>query len=241
MRGWLGHLIGEGIEIEHLRIGVNRRNAVLIRLGLHVGENVVALLHLHQGIADARTVLPIAGKRMQHAPVIVHRFAARFAIRFAGEGHVAAVWEQREQFGADLRVFNRVERPRPQPSAIEGDQVHQRVARMNRRQALLDAEPRHARVDVFSALRRRSFDFVRRVRIGRFQFRAMHFRLPLQVRIFVHLVGPDGSIQLEAAGDGDDFLAVGQAARAGNARHGDAFGLAKIRVAEFRAAGAIPL
>ena len=106
---------------------------------------------------------------------------------------------------------------------------------MNRRQALLDAEPRHARVDIFGALRWRRFDFVRRVRIRRFQFRAMHFRLPLQVGIFVHLVGPHRCVQLEAAGDGDDFLAVGHAARPGYARHGDAFGFAKIFFSQFDA------
>ena len=83
---------------------------------------------------------------------------------------------------------------------------------MNRWQALLDAEPRNARVDIFGALRRRRFDFVGGVRICGFQFCAMHFRLPLQVRILVHLVGPDGRVELEAAGDGDDFLAVGNAA-----------------------------
>src|SRR5262249_21220547 len=60
MRGGLGHLIGQRIEIEHLWIGVNRRNAVLIRLCLHIGENVVALLHLHQRIADTRAILTVA-------------------------------------------------------------------------------------------------------------------------------------------------------------------------------------
>ena len=64
----------------------------------------------------------------------------------------------------------------------------------------------------------------------------MHFRLPLQIRIFVHLVGPDGSVQLEATCDRDDFLAVGHAVRANDARHGDAFGFAKIFIGEFGAA-----
>src|SRR6267154_2256919 len=32
MRGRLGHLIGERIKIEHLRIGINRRNTVFVRL-----------------------------------------------------------------------------------------------------------------------------------------------------------------------------------------------------------------
>ena len=56
----------------------------------------------------------------------------------------------------------------------------------------------------------------------------MHLGLPLQVGIFVHFVRPDGSVQLEATCDRDDFLAVGHAVRANDARHGDAFGLAKI-------------
>jgi len=77
-RGWPGararenarparHLIGQRIEIEHLRVGVDRRNAVLIRFGLHVGENVVALLHLHQRIA---TLGRFARRRegVQHTP-----------------------------------------------------------------------------------------------------------------------------------------------------------------------------
>jgi hypothetical protein len=107
---------------------------------------------------------------------------------------------------------------------------------MDRRQALLDAEPRHARVHIFRALRWRRFDFVRCVRVRCFQFRAMHFRLPLQVRIFVHLVGPHRRVELQPAGDGNDFLAVGDAARSGDARDGNALGLAQIGVAKFGAA-----
>jgi len=61
----------------------------------------------------------------------------------------------------------------------------------------------------------------------------MHFRLPLQVRIFVHFVGPHRRVQLQPAGDGDDFLAIGYAARAGDARHGDALGAPQIRVGQF--------
>jgi hypothetical protein len=236
MRGGLGHLIGERIEIEHLRIGVNRRNAVLIRLGLHVGENVVALLHLHERIADTRPILAIAGQGVQHAPVIVHRFAARFAIRIAGKRDVAPVRKQRQQFGADFFIFDGVKRPRPQPRAVKRDQVHQRVAGMNRRQALLDAQPRNARIHIFGALRWRRLDLVRRVRIRRFQFRAMHFRLPLQVRIFVHLVGPHRRVQLEPTCDGDDFLTVRQAASSRDTRNGDALGLSQVGVRQFRAA-----
>jgi hypothetical protein len=104
---------------------------------------------------------------------------------------------------------------------------------MNRREALLDAEARYAGVDVFGTLRWRRFDFVGGVRIRSFQLCAMHFRLPLQVRIFVHLVGPDRGVQLEAAGDGDDFLAVGYAAGSGDARDGDAFGFAEVGVGQF--------
>ncbi len=64
--------------------------------------------------------------------------------------------------------------------------------------------------------------------MGGFQFCAMHFRLPLQVRIFVHLVGPHGSVQLQATRDGDNFLAVRHALRAHDTRHGDALGLADV-------------
>ena len=226
MRGGLGGLIRERVEIEHLRIGVDRRDAVLVGFRLHVREDVVALLHLHERVADAGAILAVAGQRVQDAPVIVHRFVARFAVGVAGEGDVAAVGKQREQFVANVGVFDRVERPGTQPGAIEGDQVHQRVAGMDRRQALLDAEARDARVDIFGALRRRRFDFAGGVRVRGFQFRAMHFGLPLQVRIFVHLVGPDGRVEFEAAGDGDDFLAVGDAACAGDAGNGDALGCA---------------
>jgi hypothetical protein len=56
----------------------------------------------------------------------------------------------------------------------------------------------------------------------------MHFRLPLQVRKFVHLVGPHRCIQLKAASDGDDFLPVGHAPRANYAWHGHAFRFAHI-------------
>ena len=152
MRSRLSHLIRERVKIEHLGIGVNRRNAVLVRFRLHVGKNVVAFLNLHQRIADARAVLAVAGERMQHAPVVIHGFAARFAVNVAGECDVAAVGEHGEQFVAHGFVFDSVEGPRPQPGAIESDQIHQRIAGMNRRQALLDAQPRDAGVNVFCAL-----------------------------------------------------------------------------------------
>jgi hypothetical protein len=58
----------------------------------------------------------------------------------------------------------------------------------------------------------------------------MHFRLPLQVGIFVHFVRPDRRVELEAAGDRDDFLAVGNAAGASDARDGDALGAAQVGV-----------
>src|SRR5271155_5595225 len=64
----------------------------------------------------------------------------------------------------------------------------------------------------------------------------MYFRLPLQVREFVHLVGPDRRIQFEAAGDGDHFLAVGHAARPDYARYSYAFGFAQMFTGELRAA-----
>ena len=86
---------------------------------------------------------------MQHAPVVVHRFAARFAVDVAGKRDVAAIGKHGEQFAAHGFVFDRVERPRPQPGAVKRDEVHQRVAGMDRRQALLDAQARNARVDIF--------------------------------------------------------------------------------------------
>jgi len=46
----------------------------------------------------------------------------------------------------------------------------------------------------------------------------------------VHFVGPDRGVELEPTGDGDDFLAVGDAAGAGDARDGDALGAAEICV-----------
>src|SRR6266581_4265361 len=54
VRGRLGDLALQRVEIEHLRVGVDRRDAELISLRLHVGQRVVALLHLHERIADAR-------------------------------------------------------------------------------------------------------------------------------------------------------------------------------------------
>jgi len=53
----------------------------------------------------------------------------------------------------------------------------------------------------------------------------------------VHLVGPDGRVQFEAAGDGDDFLAVGNATRADDTRDGDALGTAEVGVGEVSSAG----
>ena len=102
--------------------------------------------------------------------------------------------------------------------------------------ALLDAKARDARVDVLGALRWRDFDFVRGVGIRCLELRAMHFRLPLQVGIFVHFVGPDGRVQLEAAGDGNDFLAVGHAARGHDAGYRNALGAAKVGGGQFGAA-----
>ncbi len=52
----------------------------------------------------------------------------------------------------------------------------------------------------------------------------------------MHLVGPDGRVQLQPAGDGDHFLAVRNAPRAYHAWHGHALGFAQIRTREFRAA-----
>src|SRR5260370_10796713 len=104
---------------------------------------------------------------------------------------------------------------------------------MNRRQALLDAQSRNARVDVLRTLRWRGLNFIRRERIRGFQFRSMHFRLPLQVGILVHLVSPHWRIQLEPTRDGDDFLAVWHAMRSNNAWHSDAFTLAHASVAQF--------
>src|SRR5262249_26327048 len=43
---------------------------------------------------------------------------------------------------------------------------------------------------------------------------------------------PDRCVEFEAAGDGDDFLAVGNAPRSGNARDGDTFGATEILAGE---------
>ncbi len=164
----LRHLICQRIEIQNLRVGINRRDAIFVRLGLHVGENVVALLHLHQRIADAGAILSVAWQRVQHAPVIIHRFIARFAVHIAGKADVAAIGKHCQQFGARGFVFDRVEGPRPQPGAIERNQIHQRVAGRDRWQALLDAQSRYACVNIVRSLRWRSFNFVCRVRISGF-------------------------------------------------------------------------
>ncbi len=58
----------------------------------------------------------------------------------------------------------------------------------------------------------------------------MHFRLPLKVRIFVHFVRPDRRVEFEAANNFNFFLAIGNAPRANDSRHGDALGLAEICV-----------
>jgi hypothetical protein len=51
----------------------------------------------------------------------------------------------------------------------------------------------------------------------------------------VHLVGPDGRVEFKAAGNRDDFLAVGHAAGSDNARDGDALGAAGVAPAELSA------
>src|SRR5262245_47357015 len=80
------------------------------------------------------------------------------------------------------------------------------------------------------------------MRIRGLKLGAMHFRLPLQVGIFMHFVGPDGRVQLEPAGDADDFLAVGNAARSGDTRHTDAFSASEIVAGELSStAGAVRL
>src|SRR5271156_5047536 len=79
VRGGLSGLIGDGVEIQNLRVGVDRRDAVFVGLCLHVAEHVVALLHLYERIADAGAILSVAGKSVQYAPVIVHGFITRFA------------------------------------------------------------------------------------------------------------------------------------------------------------------
>ena len=65
----------------------------------------------------------------------------------------------------------------------------------------------------------------------------MHFHVPLQVGIFVHLVGPGRSFQFEAADDGDHFLAVGHAQARFDGGHGDGFRGDEVFFGEERAAG----
>ena len=91
-------MIRERVEIQNLRIGVDRRNAIFVRFRLHIRENVVALLHLDEGIADARAILSVAGKRVQNAPVVVHVFVARFAIDISRKRNVGAVGKQLQEF-----------------------------------------------------------------------------------------------------------------------------------------------
>ena len=100
MRRRLGRLVRERVKIQHLRIGINRRNPVLVGFRLNVGKRVVAFLDLNQRIAHAWPILAIARQRVHHAPVIVQRFVARFAIGFARKCHVAAIGKKREQLGA---------------------------------------------------------------------------------------------------------------------------------------------
>ena len=52
----------------------------------------------------------------------------------------------------------------------------------------------------------------------------------------MHFIRPDGRVEFESANDGNFFLAIGYAASADYARHRDAFGFAKICVAQFAAA-----
>src|SRR5271156_4927005 len=68
VRGGLSGLIGDGVEIQNLRIGVDRRDAVFVGLCLHVAEHVVALLHLYERIADAGAILSVAGKGWRNRP-----------------------------------------------------------------------------------------------------------------------------------------------------------------------------
>ncbi len=107
---------------------------------------------------------------------------------------------------------------------------------MNRRQPLRNADARGARVHVVGAFGRRGFDFIGGVRIRGLELGAMHFALPLQIGILVHFTGPHRGIELEAAGDGDHFLSVGNAADSGDARNLHALGAAEVAFVHFRAA-----
>src|SRR5882762_2201655 len=50
----------------------------------------------------------------------------------------------------------------------------------------------------------------------------MNLHRPLQVRILVHLVGPDRRVQFQPANNRDDFLPIRNAANFGNQRNGHA-------------------
>ena len=102
-----------------------------------------------------------------------------------------------------------------------------------------DCASRASRSYSCDAARDRRADFVRRVRIRRAQPRLMHFHVPLEVGILVHLVGPRRSFQFQAADDGDHFLPVRHAQPRLHRRHGNRFRRHKIFLGQHRpAAGA---
>jgi len=224
VRAGLGGLILQRIEIEHFAIGVDRRDAVFVRLDLQIRERVETLLHADQRIAERGTpARSVAGQRVKNAPVIVHVFIARFAVGVARERHVRAVGKHLQQLVAQRFVVQGEKRPGAQPGALKRDQVDVEVAALGERATLRLREASEALVFLRAAGDGRA-DLVRGVRIGRAQPRLMDFHIPLDVRIFVRVVGPRRSFQFEAADDGDDFLAVGHAQAGLRRGHGDGFG-----------------
>jgi hypothetical protein len=168
--------------------------------------------------------------------VVVHIFVARFAVGFACECDIGAVGKKLEELVAQGFIVEREESPRTQPGALEGDEVDIEIAAFGERSALRLCETREAFVFLRAGGDGRA-DFIGGVRIRGAQAGLMHFHVPLQVRIFVHLAGSGRSFQFEAADDGDHFLAVGDAQARFGGRHGDGLGGDEIVGGEECAAG----
>ncbi len=133
----------QSVEIEHFAIRINRWNTVFVGLDLDVGERVETLLHRNQRVAKCGPARrAIAGQGVQHAPVIIHVFTARLAVSIARECHVATIGEQSQQLVPKILIFQLVERPRPQPGALERDQIHVVIAAFGERAALRLCQPR---------------------------------------------------------------------------------------------------
>ena len=208
MHARLSGLALQRIKIQNFAIRVNWGNSILVRFHLQIRKRIETLLHADQRIAQRRTpARPIARQRVQHAPVVVHIFVARFAIHIARKRDLRSIWKQFQQLVAQRLVIQRKKRPRPQPGPLERNQIDVDVAAFRQRPALRLSQPCQAFIFLPARSHRRA-DFFRRVRIRRAQTRLMHFHVPLQVRILMHLVGPRRRLQFEPAHHGHHFLPI---------------------------------